>query len=79
MQLTTERRNLDRTSTDNPTLDLIQIMEDGYKLIIKSHLNKIDIQAPKKRKIIIPNKNLLSSTETTIYKRKGREQRRRLH
>ena len=78
-QLTIERKNLDRTSTDNPTIDLIQIMEDRTKLIIKSHLNKVDIQAPKERKIVIPNKHLLSSTETTICKRKGGEQRRSVH
>ena len=47
--------NCDRISTDNPTIDHIQIIEDRTKLIIKSPLNEIDIQGPKERKIIKHN------------------------
>ena len=62
--------NSDRISTDNPTKDHIQIIEDRTKLIIKSLLHEIDIQVPKERKIIKPNKDLVSSTEITEHKRK---------
>jgi len=48
------------------------MFEDRTKLIIKSLLNEIDIQALKVRKVIKPNKYLVISTEITICKRKKR-------
>ena len=65
--------NFDRISTDNPTIDHIQIIKDRTKLIIKSLLNETDIQAPKERKIIKPNKYLV-----TICNRKKRRAEEKL-
>ena len=62
--------NSDRLSTDNPTINHIQIIEDKTKLIIKSLWNEINIQVPKVSKIIEPNKQMVRSTEITICKSK---------
>ena len=57
--------NSDRISTENPTIAHTQIIEDRTKLMIKVHLNEIDIQTPKEREIIKHNKYLESSTKIT--------------
>ena len=58
--------NSDRINTDNVTIDHMQIIEDRTKLIIISLFNEIDIQVPKVRKEIKPNKHLVTTTETAI-------------
>ena len=70
--------NSDRIIKENPLIDHVQIIEDRTNLIIKSLLHEIDIQAPKERKIIKPNKHLVSSTEITICKRKKRRAEEKL-
>ena len=61
--------NSDRISTDNPTIDHLQIFEDRTELILKSLFEEIRIQVPNERKIIKPKKHLVTSTEITISKR----------
>ena len=46
--------NSNRISTDNLTIDHMQIIKDRTKLNIKSPLNEIAIQTPKERKTISP-------------------------
>ena len=71
--------NSDRINTDNLTKDPMQIIEDRNKFVITLLLNEIDIQAPKVRKVIKPNKDLVTSTEITICKSKKTRSGERLH
>ena len=70
--------NSDRINTDNLTIHHMQIIEDRTKLIITPLLNNIDIQATKVRKLIKLNKQLTTSPEINIWKRKKRRSEEKL-